>query len=142
MAGGGLSVFGGVSRAGHRSARRARRVASVLVVLVGRYPAGRDTDRRSAGRDLWPEPRLPANGAGLGPDLAEYALRGNRPSLAAAGDPRPRPGALQPGSGRLARRAITGGAELHPGVAANDRADRRNDRDLRDCLRRLSAPGD
>ena len=78
----------------------------------------------------------------LGPDLAEHALRGNRPRIAAAGDPRARPGALQPGSGRLARRAVAGGAELYPGMAADDRPHRRNDRDFRDRLRRLSTPGD
>ena len=109
---------------------------SVVTPLVG------DIDRRAARRNFRPEPRLSAHRADLGPDLAEHPLRRDRLGLAAAGDPRARPGALQPGAGRIARRAIAGGAELHPGLAAADRARRRDDRDLCDRLCRLSAPGD
>ena len=93
------SVFGGVPRAGDGGARRARRMAAVLIVLVGRDAARRDPDRRSAARDLRPEPRLSADRADSRPDFAEHALRRNRPGVVAAGDPRARPGALQPGPG-------------------------------------------
>src|SRR5437868_4736116 len=94
LAGCGLSLFRGFPRARHRGARRSRRMAPVLAVLVGRHPPSRDIDRRSAGRDLRPEPRLSAHRSSARPDLAEHALRGNRPGIAPAGDPRPRPGAL------------------------------------------------
>ena len=68
---------------------------------------------------------------------AEIALALLQPATRALG-----PGALQPGAGRIARRAVAGGAELHLDLAAADRACRRDDRDLRDRLCGLSAPGD
>src|SRR5207248_3568385 len=56
--------------------------------------------------------------------------------------PRPRSRLRQPTARRAARGAAAGVAELYPDLAAADRADRFDHRDLRDRVRRVPAAGD
>src|SRR5206468_12675332 len=93
-------------------------------------------------RHLRPQPRLHSNLAGARSDLAQHALRRDRTSPAAAGDPHSRSGVHQPAPRCIARRAAAGDAKFYPGLAAADRAHRGNDPDLCGWLRRLPAPGD
>src|SRR5262249_53694980 len=139
VAGSGVPLFGSVPGAGHCSTRRARRVAALRVVLVGRDAARRDIDRRTAGRDLWPQSGLSADVAGTGSHFTEHALLRDRFGVIATIHARPRPGIVQSGSGGIARRPAAGGAELSSGMAAADRAGWGNDTDLCRRLRRLPA---
>ena len=132
MAGAGAVVLGGVPRAGHRRARRARRMAAVRAVLVGGDAARRQPDRRPArGRLRAAHLAYLQTAADDRPDLAQHALRRDRAGPVAAGDPRARAGADQPTAGRAARRAAAGVAELPVDLAAADRTGRGDDRDLR-----------
>ena len=100
---------------------------SVVTPLVA------DPDRRPARRDLRAaQPGLSADrsrsstGSRRTRFTREIALALLHPATRALG-----PVLYQPGAGRVARRAIAGGAELHPDLAAADRAHRGDDRDFR-----------